>query len=136
MDAFEARFGVPILEGYGMTETAATITFNVSPEDRRAYSVGRPVWGVEVQVWDEAGRRMPPGRGHVGEVVTRGYHTMRGYHGQPEATAEAFGEGWFRTGALGYFDSDLPLSGAGKVLKKSPAGGPFGPDPGGGRAEG
>ncbi|MBM2616353.1 long-chain fatty acid--CoA ligase [Actinoplanes sp. LDG1-06] len=105
-DAFEKRFGVPILEGYGMTETASTITFNPSPDDRRAYSVGKPVWGVEVQIWDEDGRRMPPGRSHVGELVTRGYQTMRGYHGHPEATAEAFASGWFHTGDLGYADSD------------------------------
>ncbi|MEU4689936.1 long-chain fatty acid--CoA ligase [Actinoplanes sp. NPDC023714] len=106
LDAFEERFGVPILEGYGMTETAATITFNVSPQDRRAYSVGRPVWGVEVQIWDPDGRRLPPGAGNVGEVVTRGYHTMRGYHDRPQATAEAFAGGWFHTGDLGYFDDD------------------------------
>ncbi|MEU8239001.1 long-chain fatty acid--CoA ligase [Actinoplanes missouriensis] len=106
LDAFEKRFGVPILEGYGMTETAATITFNVSPQDRRAYSVGRPVWGVQVQIWDPDGRRLPAGREHVGEIVTRGYHTMRGYHGKPQATAEAFQGGWFHTGDLGCFDED------------------------------
>jgi long-chain acyl-CoA synthetase len=72
LDAFERRFRVPILEGYGMTETASTITFNRSPEDRRAYSVGKPVWGVEVEVWDDDDRRLPPGRAHIGELVTRG----------------------------------------------------------------
>ncbi|GAA4607433.1 long-chain acyl-CoA synthetase [Actinoplanes octamycinicus] len=106
LDAFERRYRVPILEGYGMTETAATISFNVSEQDRRAYSVGRPVWGVEAQVWDGDGRRLPPGPGNVGEIVTRGYHTMRGYHGHPAATAEAFAGGWFHTGDLGYFDDD------------------------------
>jgi long-chain acyl-CoA synthetase len=106
LDAFESRFRVPILEGYGMTETAATITFNPSPDDRRAYSVGKPVWGVEVQVWDADGRQLPPGRTHVGELVTRGYHTMRGYLRHPEATAEAFRGGWFHTGDLGYIDAD------------------------------
>jgi long-chain acyl-CoA synthetase len=106
LDAFEQRFRVPILEGYGMTETASTITFNRSPADRRAYSVGKPVWGVEVQVWDEQDRRVPPGRGHIGELVTRGYHTMRGYRGHPSATADAFRGGWFHTGDLGYTDPD------------------------------
>ncbi|MFI7542478.1 long-chain fatty acid--CoA ligase [Actinoplanes sp. NPDC049599] len=106
LDAFEQRFGVPILEGYGMTETASTITFNEGPDERRVYSVGRPVWGVQVQVWDEEDRPLPPGRDHVGELVTRGYHTMRGYHGKPEATAEAFRHGWFHTGDLGYADED------------------------------
>ncbi|GAA2673339.1 long-chain-fatty-acid--CoA ligase [Actinoplanes palleronii] len=106
IDGFEQRFGVPILEGYGMTETAATITFNPTPQDRRVYSVGRPVWGVEVQVWDPDGHPLPPGREHLGELVTRGYHTMRGYHGDPAATAEAFQGGWFHTGDLGYADTD------------------------------
>jgi long-chain acyl-CoA synthetase len=106
LDAFEQRFGVPILEGYGMTETAATITFNPSPQDRRVYSVGRPIWGVEVQVWDDAGHRLPPGQDRIGEIVTRGHHTMRGYHGDPAATADAFDGGWFHTGDLGYVDGD------------------------------
>ncbi|MEV4702848.1 long-chain fatty acid--CoA ligase [Actinoplanes sp. NPDC049316] len=106
LDAFEARFGVPILEGYGMTETASTITFNEGPDARRVYSVGKPVWGVEVQVWDQSGHPLPPGRDNVGELVTRGYHTMRGYHGRPAETAEAFREGWFHTGDLGYADDD------------------------------
>ncbi|MEU4421514.1 long-chain fatty acid--CoA ligase [Actinoplanes sp. NPDC024001] len=106
LDAFEQRFGVPILEGYGMTETAATITFNPSPDDRRVYSVGRPVWGVEVQIWDDDGHRLPPGRDRIGEIVTRGYHTMHGYHGNPQATVEAFQGGWFHTGDLGFIDPD------------------------------
>jgi len=106
LDAFEQDFGVPILEGYGMTETASTITFNVSAEERRAYSVGKPVWGVEVQVWNEAGEQLPAGRDHIGEFVTRGYHTFKGYHRQPDATAAAFAGGWFHTGDLGYVDED------------------------------
>ncbi|HEX5201033.1 MAG TPA: long-chain fatty acid--CoA ligase [Actinoplanes sp.] len=106
LEEFERQFRVPILEGYGMTETASTITFNRSPEDRRMYSVGKPVWGVEVEVWDDDDRRLPPGRGHIGELVTRGYHTMRRYHGHPAATADAFRGGWFHTGDLGYADAD------------------------------
>jgi long-chain acyl-CoA synthetase len=78
MDAFEQRFGVPILEGYGMTETASTITFNQTVEQRRAHSVGKPIWGVEVQVWDDDGTPLPPGPDHIGELVTRGSHTLKG----------------------------------------------------------
>ena len=107
MDAFEQRFGVPILEGYGMTETAATITFNQTVEQRRPYSVGKPVWGVEVQVRDDDNDEpLPPGRDNVGELVTRGPHTMKAYYRRPEATAEAFAGGWLRTGDLGYVDDD------------------------------
>ena len=78
----------------------------MSAEERRIYSVGKPIYGVEVQVWDEEGRVVPPGRGHVGELVVRGFNVMRGYHGHSEATAEAMDGGWFHTGDLGYVDED------------------------------
>jgi long-chain acyl-CoA synthetase len=106
IDEFERHFGIVILEGYGMSETAATTTFNVSAEDRRVYSVGRPIWGVQVQVWDDNGTVLPPGREHIGELMVRGVNLMRGYHGDPVATAEAFTDGWFHTGDLGYVDED------------------------------
>ena len=106
LDAFEERFGVVILEGYGMTETGSTITFNKSATDRRIYSVGKPIWGTQTQVWDDAGCALPAGRDHVGEVVTRGLHVMKGYLGNPAASAEAFTGGWLHTGDLGYFDED------------------------------
>jgi long-chain acyl-CoA synthetase len=106
LDAFERRFGIVILEGYGLSETASTTTFNFSADDRRIYSVGKPIWGVEVEIWDEQHRRLPAGTEHVGELVVRGVNTMRGYHNNPEATAEAFSGGWFHTGDLGYVDGD------------------------------
>ncbi|MEV4471860.1 long-chain fatty acid--CoA ligase [Nonomuraea sp. NPDC049504] len=106
LDAFEQRFGIIVLEGYGLTETASTTTFNISAGERRAYSVGKPIWGTETQIWDEQGNRLPPGRDNVGELVTRGFHVMKGYHGQPQATAEAMAGGWLHTGDLGYVDED------------------------------
>jgi long-chain acyl-CoA synthetase len=106
LDAFEEHFGVVVLEGYGMTETASTTTFNLSATQRRVYSVGKPIWGTETQVWDSAGRPLPPGREHVGEIVTRGLHVMKGYLNQPEATAQVFTGDWLHTGDLGYFDED------------------------------
>jgi long-chain acyl-CoA synthetase len=106
LDGFERRFGIVILEGYGMTETASTITSNLSAEDRKIYSVGKPIYGVDVAVWDDQYRPLPPGAGHVGEIVVRGFNTMRGYHNRPQATAEAFRDGWFLTGDLGYLDED------------------------------
>ncbi len=106
LDAFEERFGVLILEGYGLTETASTTTFNVSADERRVYSVGKPIWGTQTQVWDDQGRPLPPGPDNVGEVVTRGMHVMKGYLHNPEATAATFTGDWFHTGDLGYFDED------------------------------
>jgi long-chain acyl-CoA synthetase len=106
LDAFEERLGLVILEGYGMTETAATMTFNPSAAERRAYSVGKPIWGTQTQVRDSDGRVLPPGPEHVGEIVTRGLHVMKGYLNRPEATAETFAGGWLHTGDLGYFDQD------------------------------
>ena len=106
LDAFEERLGLVILEGYGMTETASTTTFNPSEAERRAYSVGKPIWGTQTQVWDDEGHPLPPGPEHVGEVVTRGMHVMKGYLNRPEATAEAFTGDWLHTGDLGYIDED------------------------------
>jgi long-chain acyl-CoA synthetase len=106
LDAFEERFGLVILEGYGMSETASTLTFNPSAAQRRAYSVGKPIWGTQTQVWDDDGRPLPCGPDHVGEIVTRGLHVMKGYLHNPEATAAAFTGDWLHTGDLGYFDED------------------------------
>jgi long-chain acyl-CoA synthetase len=106
LDAFERRFGVVILEGYGMSETAATTTFNPSADERRVYSIGKPIWGVEVEIRDDAGHVLPPGRDHVGELVVRGVNVMRGYRRDPAATARVVVDGWLHTGDLGYVDGD------------------------------
>jgi long-chain acyl-CoA synthetase len=106
IDSFERRSGVTILEGYGLTETASTTTFNISAAERKIYSVGKPIWGVSVQIWGDDGRPLPLGSDHIGEIVVRGPNVMTGYHGNPEATARAFAGGWFHTGDLGYVDAD------------------------------
>ena len=106
LDEFERTFGVVILEGYGLSETASTTTFNPSAHERRVYSVGKPIWGVEVEIRDAQDRPLPGGRDHVGEIVVRGVNVMRGYHGDPAATAAAVVDGWFHTGDLGYVDED------------------------------
>ena len=106
LDEFEEKFGVLILEGYGLTESASTTTFNISADERRAYSVGKPIWGVDLQIWGEFDRPQPAGEENVGEIVIRGVNVMRGYYEDPDATAEAFTRGWFRTGDLGYVDAD------------------------------
>lgn len=106
LDEFERRFGVVILEGYGLTETASTTTFNRSADERRVYSVGKPIWGTQTQVWDDKHNPLPAGKDHVGEVVTSGLHVMRGYLNDPDANAAVFTGDWFHTGDLGYFDDD------------------------------
>jgi long-chain acyl-CoA synthetase len=104
---FEEKFpGVVILEGYGLSETASTTTFNISAEQRKVLSIGKPIWGVEVQVVDNNDKWLPPGQDNVGEIVIRGHNVMKGYYKNPEATAEAFRGGWFHTGDLAYSDED------------------------------
>lgn len=102
----EDRYGVLLLEGYGLSESCATATFNRSREDRRFLSIGKPIWGVEVRVVDDNGNRLPPGAEHVGELVIRGHNVMKGYHNDPAATALAVRDGWLHSGDLGYEDED------------------------------
>jgi len=105
--AFEARFPhAVVLEGYGLSETAAHATFNRSAHHRKVLSIGTPMWGVDLRIVDGDERPMPPGRDHIGEIVMRGYNVMKGYHKNPEATAEAMRGGWFHTGDLAYQDDD------------------------------
>ncbi len=105
--AFEEKFpGVVILEGYGLSESASTTTFNVSAEQRKVLSIGRPIWGVEVRVVDDEDKELPRGEEHVGEIVIRGHNLMKGYYKNPEATREAFRNGWFHTGDLAHRDDD------------------------------
>jgi long-chain acyl-CoA synthetase len=95
-----------ILEGYGLSESTSTTTFNINAEQRKVLSIGKPIWGVTVQVVDESDKPLPAGEEHVGEIVIRGHNIMKGYYNKPEATAEAFKNGWFHTGDLGYADED------------------------------
>ena len=115
--AFEARFGIGVIETMGMTETAAPIFSNpYEPSLRRIGSIGRPS-GVQAKVIDREGRECPPNES--GEIVLRGEQVMRGYYKRPEETEKAFtADGWLRTGDLGYRDSDgyFYISGRAKEL--------------------
>ena len=105
--AFEEKFpGCVVLEGYGLSESTSTTTFNVDKEQRKVLSIGTPIWGVEVRVVDEDDKPLPSGEGNVGEIVIRGHNIMKGYYKNPEATAEAFKGDWFHTGDLAYMDED------------------------------
>jgi long-chain acyl-CoA synthetase len=102
---FEARFGVTVLEGYGLSETSPVATFNRLDRPRRAGSIGLPVWGVEVKVVRPDGTECDTDE--AGEIVIRGHNVMKGYLGRPEATAEAIDKhGWFHSGDLARRDAD------------------------------
>jgi long-chain acyl-CoA synthetase len=104
---FEEKFSnCVILEGYGLSETASTTSFNVNAEERKVRSIGKPIWGVEVRIVDPDDKPLPPGPGNIGEVTIRGHNVMKGYYKNPTATMDAFRGGWFHTGDLAYVDDD------------------------------
>ncbi|MBO1334342.1 long-chain fatty acid--CoA ligase [Streptomyces sp. VRA16 Mangrove soil] len=101
---FEERFGCPVAEGYGLSETSPVASFNHLDRPRKAGSIGTPIEGVEVRLVDQAGHDVAPGE--VGEIAIRGANVMVGYWNRPEETAEAIPDGWFRSGDLARKDED------------------------------
>lgn len=108
MKAFESKFGVRVLEGYGLSETAPVACFNQPERPSKPGTVGQPLFSVEIECHDDDGKSVPTGT--RGEVVIRGHNVMKGYYNKPEATAEAFKNGWFHSGDIGMFDADGYLS--------------------------
>jgi acyl-CoA synthetase (AMP-forming)/AMP-acid ligase II/lysophospholipase L1-like esterase len=106
MMALETTFGAPVLDGWGMAETCSHAMSNpLPPGVRKAGTVGLPVgFGVEVAVVDDTGA--PAAAGERGEILVRGRTVTPGYLDDPQANAEAFVDGWLRTGDLGFFDGD------------------------------
>jgi len=103
-EAFPARYGVPVLEGYGLTETSPVIALNV-PQSSRAGSVGKLVPGATLKITDEQGHIVP--EGESGEVWLKGPMIMKGYYKLPDESATALtGDGYFKTGDLGRMDAD------------------------------
>jgi long-chain acyl-CoA synthetase len=103
MAAFESRFGVTVLEGYGLSETSPVVSFTVPDRPRTPGSIGYPVPGVEVVLRDDDGRTVAT-PGAPGEIWVRGDNVMKGYWRDAEATAEVLVNGWFRTGDIGVVD--------------------------------
>jgi acyl-CoA synthetase (AMP-forming)/AMP-acid ligase II len=104
MRDLEAALGAPVIEAYGMTEAAHQMTSNpLPPGVRKPGSVGLAA-GPEVAILDDQSRAL--GAGAAGEIAIRGSNVTRGYDGNPEANAQAFTHGWFRTGDQGFLDPD------------------------------
>ena len=110
----EARFGAPVLEAYAMTEAAHQMTSNPLPPadpQGRAASAGAPT--STSPSWTRPAICCRPAR--PGEVVVRGANVTHGYHNNPEANAQAFTNGWFRTGDRGVLDADGYLTLIGRI---------------------
>ncbi|GAA3523072.1 class I adenylate-forming enzyme family protein [Nocardioides daeguensis] len=105
---FEERFGVPVVEGYGLSESSVASNINPLDGPRKPGTVGIALPGQEVAVVSSSGEQLPPGA--RGEVVIRGANVMRGYLGRPEETAKVIRDGWLHTGDVGIIDEDGYLS--------------------------
>lgn len=110
-DAFEKRFGVRPVEGYGTTELSPLVSVNIPPSrsaaiyqaDREEGSVGRPVPGVSARIISpDDGHELPSGED--GMLMVRGANVMRGYVGEKEKTDEVIREGWYKTGDIAHLD--------------------------------
>jgi acyl-CoA synthetase (AMP-forming)/AMP-acid ligase II len=113
MEELESLFGVPVIESYGMTEAAHQMASNpLPPGIRKPGSVGIAA-GPEIAVMDEKGNLLDDGI--VGEVVIRGPNVTVGYESNSTANAEAFTDGWFRTGDQGFLDEDKYLTITGRL---------------------
>jgi long-chain acyl-CoA synthetase len=102
--ALEKAFGIPVLEGDGPTECSPVTSVNPVDGVRKVGSVGIPLPGVEIAIFDEADKALPAEE--VGEIVVRGDNVMLGYLNQPEETAEAMKSGWYHTGDMGKIDAE------------------------------
>ena len=113
---FEARYGFPVIEGYGLSEGTCFSTVNPIAGPRRAGTVGVVVPGQELRIVDEQGNELATGMD--GEVIVRGPNVMRGYLGRLEETAKTIVDGWLYTGDVGHLDADgyLTLVGRSKDM--------------------
>ena len=104
ISSFEQKFGVKIMEGYGLTEASPVSSFSRLDMPQKPGSIGIPIPGVEAKIVDEEGRDLP--RETVGELILRGENVMKGYYKDEQATAQVIRNGWLHTSDLGRMDGD------------------------------
>jgi long-chain acyl-CoA synthetase len=104
LEGFESRYGIPIIEGYGLSEGSCASTVNPLTGKRKPGTVGLPLPGQTIRLVDASGDPVP--HGEAGEVVIKGANVMRGYLNRPEETAKTLVDGWLHTGDVGKFDED------------------------------
>ncbi len=102
--AFEERFNIPLIEGYGLTEASPVVAVNPLKGVRKLTSVGPPIPGVKVSVIGEDGQDLPVES--PGELKVRGPNVMKGYFNRKEETADALKGGWLHTGDIAKIDAD------------------------------
>jgi long-chain acyl-CoA synthetase len=104
MQQFEKKFGLRILEGYGLTEGTCVSALNPYWGERKPGSIGLPLRGQPMKIVDDDMNELPARE--YGEIVVKGPNVMQGYYNNPQATAETIVDGWLRTGDMGYMDED------------------------------
>ena len=130
VDAFEKKFGVRPVEGYGATELSPVATLNVPPQRETAAvqqgckqgTIGRPIPGIEAKIVDlDSGQDIGPDRS--GMLLIKGPSVMKGYLGQPELTAEVIRDGWYTTGDVAKIDAEGFVHITGRIARFSKIGG-------------
>ena len=101
---FEAKLGIPLIEGYGLSEASPVVTKNPLDRTRKPGSIGLPIPNVEVSVQDDSGKML--GTNDIGEICVRGGNVMMGYWNKPDETAKAIRNDWLLTGDVGYRDAE------------------------------
>jgi len=104
LEAFERRFEIRVLEGYGLTESTCVSSLNPYYGERKPGSIGLPVRGQQMKIVAADGTEVDDGE--LGEIVVKGPNVMAGYLRNPRATAKTLRDGWLHTGDIGYVDGD------------------------------
>ena len=100
---FEKKFGIPLIEGYGLTEASPVVSLS-NFKERKVGSVGQPLGGIEVKIVDDNNKELQTGE--IGEIIVRSPSVMKGYYDRPDETEAVIKDGWLYTGDLGKLDED------------------------------